>query len=351
MNFKTATIRVAAIAALASLAPVSQANFFTDLFSSNKHEIVPLNISTTNLLEGEVWAFDAGKPSAYTIVSEKTKKGTRYKLDQKQGTMGLMQSQIPAGCVVSNAGKLKLETPIGVTLLSNGNVQLSYGNVKTPVEVDVKLVPYDVSGMKISEFLRTEGSQDSQAERVGNAKFPQGSIAMKSYSTFNSGEMFLPVTETFTNAKTAPELIKNFSSVPYCLGYVRREGQRPMGVLFDAKQSGPKITRGNYQLVPVRIDTIFCRPNGEPAVASGTWNLVTTNHSSAVVLSIPQNIDKRDFGVKQEENPKLEFAFIAPAKGDNVFRPGRYLAKGSTLEGKRYLFNTTAAMAIQNAMR
>ncbi len=354
MNLKKATFRVAALAALvslASLASVSQANFLEDLFGGHKHEMVPLPQTTANILQDEVWSFDAGKPSAYVLQTEKLKKGSRYKLVRKEGSMGLVQSQLPSGTIVSNSGKLKLDNPIAISFLNNGDAQISYGNAKTPVLVDLRLVGYDVSGMKIADFLRVTGSRDnSQAERVRNASFPPGSIAYKSYSTFVNGEMVLPLNETFTNAKTAPELIKNFSSVPYCLGYERREGQRPLGVVFDARQSSPKITHGTYELVPVRTDTIFCRPTGDPAVASGTWNLVSTNHSSAVVLTIPKNIDPRDFGIHQDELKGVEFAFISPAKGDMVFRPGRYFSSGTTIEGRRYLFNSTAAFAIQNAM-
>jgi hypothetical protein len=44
-------------------------------------------------------------------------------------------------------------------------------------------------------------------------------------------------------------------------------------------------------------------------------------------------------------------AFVAPGKGDKIFRPGKFFAKGTTLESRRFFFNTTAAEAILKAAK
>ena len=95
---------------------------------------------------------------------------------------------------------------------------------------------------------------------------------------------------------------------------------------------------------------LFRSPTGEPAVASGNWNAVTTKNSSAVVLTLPSNVDPRDCGLKIHENGVAKIAFIAPAKGDHVFRPGRYYAKGAAVQGQNYLFNNVAADAATKAL-
>jgi hypothetical protein len=46
----------------------------------------------------------------------------------------------------------------------------------------------------------------------------------------------------------------------------------------------------------------------------------------------------------------VKFAFIAPAKGDKIFRPGKFYRKGTTLNQPYYLFNATAAKAITQSL-
>ena len=160
--------------------------------------------------------------------------------------------------------------------------------------------------------------------------------------------MVLPCKRILTNAKASREIIENFRTVPYCLNYESRMDSHAYGIVFDP--SAPKATTGTYKILPVRRDTIFCKPTGEPAVASGNWNAVTTKNSSAVVLTLPSNVDPRDCGLKIHENGVAKIAFIAPAKGDHVFRPGRYYAKGAAVQGQNYLFNNVAADAATKAL-
>ncbi len=351
MKLKTFSLQVALSLASMSIACAANAGFLSDLFGPEKEPTV-LPLTTTQILQNEVWVVDGNKPSAYEVATEKTKKGTRYKFVQKQGTQGPVSSQIEGGSVVRNTGKVLVTKPIGVTFLKNGDAQFSFGSAKAPVLINVQMKALDVSGQKMSDYLQVKGAKtNADADKAGSKKFPEGSVAYQSKITFVNGEMILPVNETFTNAKSSNELVENFSSVPYCLGYERREGARAFGVVFNGAQAKTKASSGTFELMPVRVDTIFCRTTGDKSVAKGTWNLVQTGHSSAVVLTIPKGIDARDFGIKQTESKSAQFAFIAPAKGDTVFRPGRYFAKGTELEGRRYLFNKTAADAIESALK
>lgn len=347
MNFKVVSCQACMTAALVAFAPVSHADFLSDLFGSASKEPVVLPLSTAQILQDEVYAVDGKKISAWEVKEVKTKRKTSYQFVQVMGKESLPSTQIDAGSVVTSTGKVKLEKPIGVTFLKNGDVQLSYGLKKAPVIIDMELKAFDVSGQKIANYLKTkDGKESADAEKAGSATFPKGSIAYKAVTKFVNGEMVLPVRESFTNAKAPKDIVENFSSVPYCLSYEPRVGSNAYGITFNKAES--KATSGKYTILPVRRDTIFCKPSGEPAVANGTWNLVKTARNTAVVLTIPSNVDPRDFGIKTHENGVAKVAFIAPGKGDHVFRPGRYYAKGSKLEGQNFLFNKVAALAVSN---
>ncbi len=352
MKLKPYLFQTAAVASLVAFAPVVSANFLTDLMSKGgdaSKTAKPLTMTTTQILGGRVYAFVDSKESAWEAVPVKSKKGTTYQFKQVSGSHGLVPSQIEIpGKIVADAGRVELHKPIGVSFLKNGDAEFKFGSQKGPVVVNVQMKAWDVSGLKMADYVAVQGAKTNPlVEKVGSAKFPEGSVAYETVTTFTNGEMVLPLNESFTNAKNAKDLIDNFSSVPYCLSYERRADAKILGVVF--KSSGAKATSGTYELLPVRSDTIFCRPTGEKAFAHGNWTLVSTGHSSAVVLTMPRDVDPRDFGIKATEGDKVQFAFVAPSKGDSVFRPGRYLPKGTAMKGHRYLFNKTAADAINKA--
>ncbi len=349
MNLKVLTCQASIAAAMLAVAPASHADFLSDLFGSSAKEPAVLPLTTSQILQKEVFSIDGCKVSAWEVAPVATKRGTRYNLVQKIGSQTLVGSQLDAGNIVTKNGKVRLDKAVGVTFLKNGNAQFTFGQPKTPVIIDLQLRAFDVSGQKIADYLKTrDGKEAKEAEMLGNAKFPEGSIAYKAVTKFVNGEMVLPVNESFTNAKAAKEVIENFKSVPYCLNYESRIDSHAYGIVFDP--AAPKATAGTYQILPVRRDTIFCKPTGEKAVASGNWNVVSTPNSSAVVLTLPSNVDPRDCGIKTHENGIAKIAFIAPAKGDHVFRPGRYYAKGAEVQGQNYLFNNVAADAATKAL-
>ena len=54
--------------------------------------------------------------------------------------------------------------------------------------------------------------------------------------------------------------------------------------------------------------------------------------------------------LKIHENGLLRLPSLHRLKGDHVFRPGRYYAKGAAVQGQNYLFNNVAADAATKAL-
>lgn len=330
---------------LLTIVPFCKANFLDDLFGSVTQEPIELATTTQQIFNSNpVWVLDGNQTSAWKVVTgPKPKKGSaKLELNQINGDIGLIPAQMNAGSIARNTGKVPLNKPISVEFLKNGAMQLNYGEGKKAVEVDVALKAYDVSGLPIANFLKNrDGSVNPMAERMGSTRFPKGSIAYRAQTTFVNDEMVLPVNEKFTSAKSNKELIENFSDIPFCLN--RTKGHS-YGISFAKSNAGAKS--GSFKVVPVQRDTMFCRPTGEPAVATGSWNAISTGNSSAVVLTMPKEVDPSEYGFDAYESGVTKFAFVAPSKGDKVFRPGKYYKKGTTVISQRYFFNPVAAQAI-----
>ena len=81
------------------------------------------------------------------------------------------------------------------------------------------------------------------------------------------------------------------------------------------------------------------------------WNVVNNGRSHAVVLTMPKEVTPAEYGIEEQESGVSKMAFVAPGKGDKIFRPGKFFAKGTTLESRRFFFNTTAAEAILKAAK
>lgn len=97
----------------------------------------------------------------------------------------------------------------------------------------------------MSEFLKNrKGEPLAEAEKVGNEVFPAGSIAYKTDTTFLNDEMVIPVNQNFTSASTSDELLKNFSSIPFCL---KRVSGHAYGIMFD--KADPKAVSGTFRVI------------------------------------------------------------------------------------------------------
>lgn len=295
-----------------------------------------------------LWSFDDKGTSSFTVKKSRKAKET-YVLEQLRGSENPLTAETGDANIVTQSGKHRLARPALVTFKDKGRVmELQYGRID-PVRVDVTFKTVDVSGRKIRDFLKNkDGSAGLLASSVGNKTFPSGSVAYIPTSRIKDGLMILPLRNSFTNASNKKELIENFSDVPFCLTHEKRNSAKAVGLVFNKSQIGK--TSGTVAVTPVRSDTIFCKPSGEKSAVKAAWNYVRTAQHSAVVIRMPDNIDPRDYGLKPHEKGYAKFAFIAPSNGDRVFRPGKYIAKGTVIQSKRYLFNDRAASAVRRAL-
>lgn len=352
MKFKLITLQTAVAVSLTCVATASGASFLSDIFSSSSKEPVVLNESTETILkQGPIWTFNDGQTSSWTLkVGAKPKRSKApapYILSQSQGVTSLMGTQMDAGSVATTQAKITLKEPVTVSFQKNGTALLQYGVAKAPVNIGIKLTAYDVSGQKIANYIKNrQGKPTAWTEKAGSSTFPAGSVAYVATTTFINDEMVLPVNENFTSAKSSQELLKNFNKIPFCL---KRVSGHAYGIMFDT--ADPKATSGTFSVTPVKRDTMFCTPTGEPKVASGNWNLIKTNKSHAVVLTMPSEVTPAEYGIEEHENVISKLAFIAPAKGDKIFRPGKFFAKGTSLESRSFLFNTTAVEALMKSVK
>ena len=167
MKFKVLTCQAGIAAAMLAVAPASHADFLSDLFGSSAKEPAVLPLTTSQILQKEVYSIDGRKVSAWEVVPVSTKRGTRYNLVQKEGTGTLFGSQLDAGNVVTKNGKVALDKAAGVTFLKNGDAQFTFGHPKTPVIIDLNLRAIDVSGQKIADYLKTRDGKTSN--EIGRA--------------------------------------------------------------------------------------------------------------------------------------------------------------------------------------
>ena len=324
MNLKSITAQSVVALSLVSVCSMSQAGFLDNLFSSSTKEPVALSTTTQEIMKNHpVWVIDGKDTSAWSVVEgKKPRRGAApLLLKQDRGDLGLIPAQTDAGYIATKTEKISLSYPTSVVFEKNGTALLKFGASKSPVQIGIKLRAFDVSGLKMSEFLKNrKGEPLAEAEKVGNEVFPAGSIAYKADTTFLNDEMVIPVNQNFTSASTSDELLKNFSSIPFCL---KRVSGHAYGIMFD--KAAP--------------------------VATGKWNVVNNGRSHAVVLTMPKEVTPAEYGIEEQESGVSKMAFVAPGKGDKIFRPGKFFAKGTTLESRRFFFNTTAAEAILKAAK
>ncbi|MFN9480344.1 MAG: hypothetical protein ACK6C0_13080 [Betaproteobacteria bacterium] len=220
----------------------------------------------------------------------------------------------------------------------------------TPLRVSVTMQGYDVSGLAIRDFLRTADSTadstvDSNAAKVGEAKFPAGSMAYLATVSFADDVLVLPRRESFTGAANVKQMVANFSKdIPFCLSYEERGGATPYAMRFH-----PGGTSGKVSLYIAKLGTVFCAPGEDLVRAEGTWDEKTVGGTRAIVLSFPANVDPLDTGVSPAERDAALVAFIEPTKGAPGVRPGKMYRAGARVADHKYRFNATAAQAIRSA--
>jgi hypothetical protein len=217
----------------------------------------------------------------------------------------------------------------------------------TPLRVSVTMQGYDVSGLAIRVFLRnSDSTADSNAAKVGAAKFPSGSMAYLATVSFAEDVLVLPRRESFTGATNVKQMVANFSKdIPFCLSYEERGGATPYAMRFHPSGG----TAGKVSLYIAKLGTVFCAPGENLVRAEGTWEEKTVGGTRAIVLSFPANVDPLDTGVSPAERDAALVAFIEPTKGAPGVRPGKMYRAGARVADHQYRFNATAAQAIRSA--
>ncbi len=343
MNFlKITSLLVVCSIALGSSVP-AYSNFLNFHSKSNSDNTPKLLEKTTKqiALNQRIWSFDGSKLSSWSIQEQNKKPLYHFKYEKIDEHP--LVSQLGASSITIQNQKRSLTTPDQVNFSKDGNyIQFQYGKGKKTTKINLQLRAYDVSGSPIFKFLPLKNNNFPQLDT--HQKFPEGSIVYVPTIKFFDNQLVLPVKESFTNARNSNELIENFSKVPFCFSFENRAEAQAFGILFTRNKNSKQS--GTFKIIPVRKDTLFCRPLNNQVITKGNWNFIKTPQHSAVVLNIPDNIDPRDYGIKLYEKNKAQFAFIAPTKGDRVFRPGKFIKKGTQIETERYMFNETVARFI-----
>ena len=170
MNLKSITAHSAVALSLVSVCSLSHASFFDNLFSSSTKEPVALSATTQEIMKNHpVWVIDGKDTSAWSVVEgKKPRRGAApLLLKQDRGDLGLIPAQTDAGYVATKTEKISLFQPTSVVFEKNGSALLKFGAGKAPVQIGLKLRAFDVSGLKMAEFLKNRKGQPlAEAEKV-----------------------------------------------------------------------------------------------------------------------------------------------------------------------------------------
>ena len=173
MNLKSITAQSVVALSLVSVCSMSQAGFLDNLFSSSTKEPVALSTTTQEIMKNHpVWVIDGKDTSAWSVVEgKKPRRGAApLLLKQDRGDLGLIPAQTDAGYIATKTEKISLSYPTSIVFEKNGTALLKFGASKSPVQIGIKLRAFDVSGLKMSEFLKNrKGEPLAEAEKVGNA--------------------------------------------------------------------------------------------------------------------------------------------------------------------------------------
>ena len=308
-----------------------------------------LNVVAVDTLKGDGLYHFQGTRMVNLRISGSAQ-GDRHPLKETttEGGVGAFNTNIDVAHFVRDGERRAIGEPSFAIPEADGSVQLVYQS-SSPLHLKVSMRGYDVSGLPIRNFLRTAANYTKpEAARVGEAKFPPGSVAYLSTVRFQDDVLMLPRKESFTGASNTRQMVTNFSrETPFCLSYEDRNGARPYAVMFR----DPNATKaGRVQLYAAKPGTMFCARASEDVLAEGTWEEATVGGTKAVVLSFGANVDPLDTGVIDVEREAARIAFIEPRKGNPGVRPGKLYKAGAKIADYQYRFNGTAAAAVRTAL-
>jgi hypothetical protein len=309
---------------------------------------MPLNVEGIDAFKGEGLYYFSGARMVNLRISGPAQ-GIQFPLTESNSdeSVGAFNGNIDVRHFVRDGERLPIGQPSFAVPAGDGGVQLVYQS-SSPLHLKVALKGYDVSGLPIRSFLRTpDNFTKPEAARVGDAKFPAGSVAYLSTVRFQDDVLMLPRKESFTGAASTRQMVANFSrEIPYCLSYEDRNGARPYAMMFRDTSA----QRGRVQLYPAKSGTNFCARASDEVLAEGSWEETTVGGTKAVVLSFGANVDPADTGVVDVEREAARIAFIEPRKGAPGVRPGKLYRSGARIADYQYRFNSTAAAAIRTAL-
>lgn len=309
----------------------------------------PLSVIAVDALKGEgLYYFQGARMVNLRIAG--SAQGDRHPLKETttEGGVGAFNTNIDVANFVRDGERRPIGEPSFAIAEADGGMQLVYQG-SSPLHLKVAMRGYDVSGLPIRNFLRTASNYTKpEAARVGEAKFPVGSVAYLSTVRFQDDVLMLPRKESFTGASNTRQMVANFSrETPFCLSYEDRNGARPYAVMFRDPSAAKA---GRVQLYAAKPGTMFCARATEDVLAEGTWEEMTVGGTKAVVLSFGANVDPLDTGVVDVEREAARIAFIEPRKGAPGVRPGKLYRAGAKIADYQYRFNATAAAAVRTAL-
>jgi hypothetical protein len=308
----------------------------------------PANVSAVQALGGEgLYTFVGARMTNLRIAG--APEGNRHPLrEQAEDTRtGSFNGHIDVGSFVINGERVRLSTPTHAIPVPDGTMQVVYGGAR-PLHLSVRLEAFDVSGQEIRPFLRTARAYAMpEANRVGDKRFPPGSIAYIVHAQFLDDVLVLPSQESFSGATNTRALLTNFSrNIPYCLSYEDRSGAHPYALIFRE----PNGQKGRATLYAAKPGTVFCAKASEKPIAEGQWEERTVAGTRAVVLSFGADVDPLDTGVTEAERAAASIAFVEPSKGSPGVRPGKMYRAGAGIIDHQFRFNGTAANAIRSVL-
>jgi hypothetical protein len=308
----------------------------------------PVDIAAFDALKDDGLYFFSGMRMVNLRLNGKAQ-GDRYALVQTSTdpTVEAFNGNIDVQHFVRDGERRAIGQPTFAIPAPDGSMQLVYQS-QSPLHLKVAMKGYDVSGLPIRDFLRTpENFTKPEAARIGEARFPSGSVAFLSTVRFQDDVLMLPKRESFTGAANTQQMVANFAKdIPYCLSYGDRNGARPYAMMF--RNAG--ASSGRVQLYAAKSGTMFCARASEQVLAEGSWEEKTIGGTKAVVLSFGANVDPLDTGVTDVEREAARIAFIEPRKGAPGVRPGKLYQAGVRIADYQYRFNSTAAAAVRSAL-
>jgi hypothetical protein len=352
MRLKTVAVMVAAACAAgtgisaAQTQPIPAATFRLTEDIPPVAGARPIEVNTLDALKGDGIFYFSGSRSVNLRAADRPQ-ADRYPVTETTSDIGVRAFH--ANVDVQNFVRDGMRRPIGapgfVVPASGGGVRLIYGGA-SPLQVLVRMKGYDVAGLAIADFLRTSDNRGSpDAQKIGSALFPEGSVAFLADARFEDDVLMLPRRESFTGAANTKQMVANFSKEnPYCLSYEDRDGATPYALRFQGAG-----TKGKVELFPAKPGTMFCARGADQPVADGVWEERMVGGTRAIVLSFGANVDPLDTGVSQNEREAALIAFIEATKGILGVRPGKLYKAGTRILDYEYRFNAAAATAIRSA--